>query len=394
MDPFKPRKNKLEKLELNTKRNLLVYFGNIVRPDGVAYTVTEILDNFNGPLFTKRLFSTSVVPEFARSYHAPVFHHTVWRAMCKTKVPNSLQHHAALRIASRHIKPKDVVYIWPPYSTPLIRLAKARGATVVAERINCMAGMSKEVIGRAFVSAGQTLPQDFFLPEDVAEEEMQMKLCDFVTAPNPYVVMSLLSSGVQPQKILETSYGWSPLRLDVAVNINRPKRPPVFLFVGSGIVRKGLDLLLNAWVMSGSNGILHIAGQIDNEVRKRCKDELARPDVKELGFKTDMASVYANADIFVFPSHEEGGPQVTYEAAGCGLPCIVSPMGAGRIVRNGVEGFVVDPYDICAWADSIRRLTDDEALRRQMGASAASRAQTFTWAKVGSRLYELFTTRV
>jgi glycosyltransferase involved in cell wall biosynthesis len=87
--------------------------------------------------------------------------------------------------------------------------------------------------------------------------------------------------------------------------------------------------------------------------------------------------------VFVFPTHEEGGPLVTYEAAACGLPSIVSPMGAGRIVRDRHEGLVVNPLDVDVLADAISMLAGSPTLRQELGSQATVRAQDFTWEKVG-----------
>jgi glycosyltransferase involved in cell wall biosynthesis len=234
------------------------------------------------------------------------------------------------------------------------------------------------------------MPVDLFGQEWLDEERDQMLQCDFVTAPNDFVAKSLINAGVQRDRILETSYGWSPTRLAKAMNLVRPQRPPVFAYVGSGIIRKGLNLLLEAWERANINGKLLIAGRIDADIRTICARQLSRPDVQELGFVRDVANVYAAADIFVFPSHEEGGPQVTYEAAGCGLASIVSPMGAGRMVRDGREGYVIDPFDIDKWADAIRLLAKDRELRQRLADNASLRANEFTWQKVSRRLYDVF----
>ena len=100
--------------------------------------------------------------------------------------------------------------------------------------------------------------------------------------------------------------------------------------------------------------------------------------------------MYAAADVFVFPTHEEGGPQVIYEAAACGLASIVSPMGAGRIVRHGSECLMIDPLDVGNIAAALTKLAEDEPLRRSLGVRAAERSLDFTWAAVGTRLYEHF----
>jgi glycosyltransferase involved in cell wall biosynthesis len=104
-----------------------------------------------------------------------------------------------------------------------------------------------------------------------------------------------------------------------------------------------------------------------------------------LDYVEDIGSLYRSADIFVFPSLEEGGPQVTYEACGCGLPVVTTDMGAGRIIRHQREGFVLDPYDGPGWIAAIQALAEDRELRRKMSAAAAERAQRFIWPAVAGQ---------
>jgi glycosyltransferase involved in cell wall biosynthesis len=68
---------------------------------------------------------------------------------------------------------------------------------------------------------------------------------------------------------------------------------------------------------------------------------------------------------------------------------ITSPIGAGAIIRNGVEGSIVDPHDRAALVSALRRLADDVALRRSMGAAARLRAADYTWEKLAERRYGL-----
>jgi glycosyltransferase involved in cell wall biosynthesis len=290
----------------------------------------------------------------------------------------------------RSIRRGDIVYVWPPYDLPLIKRAQQRGAIVVGERINCMGVMCRDVLSRAYARRGLPMPEGLWRPEDIAEERDQMLQCDFVTAPNPLVLQSLLDARMPRDRILETSYGYSPKRLAGAIGIERPDRPPVFAFVGVGTVRKGLDVLLEAWERASVKGKLLIAGRIDPEIQTAYERSFQRPDVQALGFVDDIATVYAAADVFVFPSHEEGGPQVTYEAAACGLSSIVSPMGAGRVVRDRIEGLIIDPLDVDELARALTLLADDAELRRKLSAQAADRAPEFEWPKVGARLCEHF----
>ena len=88
------------------------------------------------------------------------------------------------------------------------------------------------------------------------------------------------------------------------------------------------------------------------------------------------------------------GVRIAYEALAWGLPCLVSPMGGGEIIRDGVEGFVMDPYDVDLWAERIRQLAQDHALRETMARAARERAATFTWDRVGIHRRELLLSRV
>src|SRR5262249_12809481 len=98
----------------------------------------------------------------------------------------------------------------------------------------------------------------------------------------------------------------------------------------------------------------------------------------------DVGALYRSADVFLFPSLEEGSPLVMYEACGCGVPVVTSPLAAGSFVRSEREGMLLDPYDKDGWIVAIRRLSQDVELRRGMSAAAAERAKSFVWSAVAN----------
>jgi len=128
-----------------------------------------------------------------------------------------------------------------------------------------------------------------------------------------------------------------------------------------------------------------LCGEMEPAIAEVCKDILARPDVVHYPYNPDISFAYKTADIFAFPSLEEGSPLVIYEAMAHGLPSLVSPMGAGGIVREGIDGLIVSPYDEDAWIESLQKLADSPELRKSFGASASVRAEEFTWQKVATR---------
>ncbi|MDF1706232.1 MAG: glycosyltransferase [Aeromicrobium sp.] len=100
--------------------------------------------------------------------------------------------------------------------------------------------------------------------------------------------------------------------------------------------------------------------------------------VRLLGRSDDMASVYRDADIFIFPtSHPEGTPRVLIEAAACGIPAIASlQIGCAAVVEDQVTGLLVDAHDIDGLTRATERLIQDPNLRARMGAAARVRTQS------------------
>ena len=105
--------------------------------------------------------------------------------------------------------------------------------------------------------------------------------------------------------------------------------------------------------------------------------------IRVLDFCARCGSLYRSADIFVFPTLEEGGPQVTYEAAGCGLPVVTTPMGAARLVKDGLNGLIVNAIDVDGLAGAIAHLAASPELRDSFGQQARMMQEQHTYEKVG-----------
>src|SRR5258708_2229073 len=267
------------------------------------YALTELLDGMPEQRVQLALWCLRGDPISPRPYHRAALPLLMFRTLCKMRVPMTTQSHIAREVALRSIQAGDVVYVWPPYDLRMIKRAQRRGAIVIAERTNCMGEMCRVVLSRAFARRGLSLPDGWCAPKDIAEEREQMLQCDFVTAPNALVAESLRNVGLAEDQIIETSYGFNAERLAGAIGIQRPRRAPVFAFVGLGNVRKGLDVLLEAWERGSVHGQLLIAGRIEDDIRATYGGILARAHVLEIGFVANTADVYAAAAIFVFSSH-------------------------------------------------------------------------------------------
>lgn len=87
-----------------------------------------------------------------------------------------------------------------------------------------------------------------------------------------------------------------------------------------------------------------------------------------------MPDLYAGADILVWPAMREAFGMSLLEAQAAGLPVVA---GRGRgvpdIVASGVTGLLPPSGDAAAFARDVRRLLEDEALRRTLAGAAARR---------------------
>jgi len=91
--------------------------------------------------------------------------------------------------------------------------------------------------------------------------------------------------------------------------------------------------------------------------------------VRWLGYREDVAKVWADSTIAVLPTtYGEGVPKALIEAAACGRAVIATDVpGCREIVLPGESGLLVPPRDSDALLEAIRRLSHDPALRKRMG---------------------------
>ena len=278
----------------------------------------------------------------------------------------------------------SAAYIFPDAALETICQLKRERITVFREMINCHRGTAKIILDDAYKRLG-LLPQHGITEESVTLEQKALEAVDYIFCPSPTVEASLLENHVHADKLLKASYGWDPARFAGSEKLLAPSEGITAVFVGGISVRKGAHLLLDYWVQSGVKGRLVMAGQLEPAIKAKCANLLSRDDVIVLDYFQNVGAVYRSADVFAFPSLEEGAPLVIYEACGCGLPVITTPMGAGRVVRHDREGFVIDPYDRLGWISAFRKLADDTNVRQNMARAASERARDVVWSEAAAR---------
>jgi len=113
-------------------------------------------------------------------------------------------------------------------------------------------------------------------------------------------------------------------------------------------------------------------GELVDDVRRAALS--LGPRLRLIGWRSDVETVYAAADVVVLTSDNEGMPVTLIEAAHAGRPAVTTRVGsAAEVVEHGVTGFATstDHEDL---ASSVLELLGDPALRNRMGEAAATRA--------------------
>jgi glycosyltransferase involved in cell wall biosynthesis len=139
------------------------------------------------------------------------------------------------------------------------------------------------------------------------------------------------------------------------------------LFVGGEFARKGGELLLQCFRAGlDERAELHIVTQAPVAPANNIFV------YHNLTPNSDtLLRLYAESDIFVFPSLADCAPLAVPEAMAAGLPVISTTVGAiPEMVREGETGMLLPPGDVGALRNAIETLLARPELRAEMGAAA------------------------
>ncbi|MGD0712612.1 MAG: glycosyltransferase family 4 protein [Gaiellaceae bacterium] len=93
-----------------------------------------------------------------------------------------------------------------------------------------------------------------------------------------------------------------------------------------------------------------------------------------LGYQEDVARFYDAIDVLLLPSVNEGTPVSVIEALAAGRPAVATRVGGvPDVVRDGVDGFLVDVGDVETLAERLAGLAADPELRARMGEEGRAR---------------------
>lgn len=158
----------------------------------------------------------------------------------------------------------------------------------------------------------------------------------------------------------------------------------LILHVGRLAVEKDVGTLITAFQAAaarlGDRAVFCVAGDGPRAAAVRA----ALPFARHLGFlaRDTVADLYADADLFVFPSPTETCGLVALEALASGVPVIGAHSGGiPENIRDGLTGALVGAGDPAAFCSAIERLAGDAEQRRAMSQAARAFAVGRDWSR-------------
>jgi glycosyltransferase involved in cell wall biosynthesis len=168
----------------------------------------------------------------------------------------------------------------------------------------------------------------------------------------------------------------APLREDLGL----ADRDVLIVAVGNLYPVKGHRYLIEALsLLRDRHPEAHVAlvgrGELFEPLTALARERGVADRVHLLGFRPDIGSVLAAADIFAMPSLSEGLPLALLEAMRAGLPIVASGVGGiPGALADGDAGLIVPPGDAGALADALARLVTQPGFAATLAARAEAHA--------------------
>jgi glycosyltransferase involved in cell wall biosynthesis len=297
----------------------------------------------------------------------------------------------------RWLRPLILLSLGPIYAIYLsrvARIAKRNGVDVLYVHSR------KALMAAAFVRRLSHIPyvyhaHGFNSSHDITPPLREaMKRAIGVVAVSNDVAEKLVSAGILRGSIRVVHNGLDLTRASelvnetvtgpwsTAVQADATSQRTVFLFIGSIQKKKGVRVLLDAFLelsQSRLDAELWIAGRVPEGGDQSYLDDLKKKVVAQssargvfLGWLPNVWPYLAHADILVLPSIEaESFGMVAAEAMSLGKPVIGSRIGGiPEVVEAGKSGLLVEPGSVPDLEDAMERLARNRDFAQTLGDSA------------------------
>jgi len=203
-----------------------------------------------------------------------------------------------------------------------------------------------------------------------------------------------------PNGIALSQYPQLPKKLQARAELNLPANAILAITVANLRPIKGHKFFLNSlaeiadWIRTTQLYFLWLGS--DMGLWEKMRAQLSRMGLTDRviyrGAVHNIPQYLEASDFFILPSESEGMPRALMEAMAASLPVVATNVGGTPdVLRDEVDGFLVDYGDKLTLADRIRKMVLSESIRKAMGKSARERIETtFDMETIAAEYVKLF----
>ena len=310
--------------------------------------------------------------------------------------------------ALRYLKKNnfDIVTVYFPFAAVILVTVsrKLRKKVIYGETIG-------EVKKRLKLGSSKDIPLlfNFFSPDLYLMRRVRK-----VVMQNEKVRAELISAGkIEPEKATAISLGvdTSEFYPDISIDSVKEryglsdKTTATVLFASEIIPRKGVEYLVRAAdiivnQLNYEDTLFLLKGKAYEKEYLECIRKLIEEYKLEENVKMilgpipheDVKRLYVASDIYVLPSLEEPCPTSLLEPLACGKPLVGTNVGGiVTMIKNGWNGFLVEPANEKQLAEKIKHLIDHPEKWEEMGRNSRKLAEDeFDWRKIVEKYLKVY----
>lgn len=196
--------------------------------------------------------------------------------------------------------------------------------------------------------------------------------------------------GVHVEEIQNMSVDKKKLRAELGLSEN----DFVIMSIGQISARKNQKCIIEALSRIDNPRIKYVIigfGELESELKNLAKRLKLDNRVLFAGYRKDAKALLHCANLFAFPSLQEGLPASLMEAMAVGLPIVASNIrGNSDLIINGENGYLYNCYDSNAFSKGILTLFNDKKLCIEMSKKNKNNIKNFDCKKVKKIMKNLF----
>ena len=272
---------------------------------------------------------------------------------------------------------KDAFFGYNTGCLETLRWLERRGVPTVVGQID--PGRAEEELVRAeaekwpgWATAIGRIPDAYY-----ARLEAEWDAASHVLVNSSWSREALITQGVNAKKIVVVPLAYEAPAMPKISSARDDNAPLQVLWLGSVMLRKGIQYLLEAALLLKKTSIRFVvAGPIYIDEAKIAN---APANVEFVGRveRDRAAELYRQADVFALPTISDGFAITQLEAMAHGLPVVTTP-NCGDVVTPGIDGTIVPVGDAKALAAALLGLDEDREKLRAMKVAAREKSRQFS----------------